>query len=238
MMRIARSRGIARVRTHASFNQVGIKERLIVTETDISGYRYSESECGCVHSYLLPAIEKALSDFQIEPSTAFDLGCGNGAVASWLDQKGFTVSGVDPSETGIAAANAAHPSINLKVGSAYDPLHETFGSFSLLTSLEVVEHVYAPRDYAKCVYNLLSPGGYALISTPYHGYCKNLALALTGKMDKHFTALWDHGHIKFWSPKTLTQLLTEAGLTVERIDRVGRIPQLAKTMLAIVRRSN
>lgn len=208
-----------------------------MTTTNISGYRYTKSECGCAHVYLLPAIEKAFRDFRIQPSTAFDLGCGNGSVANWMQQKGFTVSGVDPSDTGIAAANAAHPTVNLKVGSAYDPLQESFGTFPLLVSLEVVEHVYAPRDYAKCVYNLLSPDGYALISTPYHGYLKNLALAVTGKLDKHFTALWDHGHIKFWSPQTLTQLLTEAGLDVVRIDRVGRIPQLAKTMLVVARKS-
>ena len=203
---------------------------------NISGYRYSKSEWSCAHTYLLPAIEKVFQDFRIEPSTAFDLGCGNGAVANWLQQKGFTVSGVDPSHTGIATANAAHPNLNLRVGSAYDPLHESFGTFSLVVSLEVVEHVYSPRDYAKCVYNLLSPSGYALISTPYHGYLKNLALAVTGKMDEHFTALWDHGHIKFWSAQTLAQLLAEAGLTVARIDRVGRIPQFAKTMLVVARR--
>jgi 2-polyprenyl-6-hydroxyphenyl methylase/3-demethylubiquinone-9 3-methyltransferase len=82
----------------------------------------------------------------------------------------------------------------------------------------------------------LSAGGYALISTPYHGYLKNLALAITGKMDKHFSPLWDHGHIKFWSRESLTQLLSDTGLTVVRIDRVGRIPPLAKTMLAIVQK--
>ncbi len=209
-----------------------------MTETSISGYRYTQSECGCAHEYLLPAIDRAIRDFEIEPSPAFDLGCGNGSVANWLHQKGFTVSGVDPSDTGIAAANQAHPALNLRVGSAYDPLHESFGTFPFLVSLEVVEHVYAPRDYASCVYNLLSPNGYALISTPYHGYLKNLALALTGKLDQHFTALWDHGHIKFWSRDTLTQLLTDAGLSVVRIDRVGRIPQLAKTMLTVVQKRN
>lgn len=188
------------------------------------------------HKYLLPAIEKAIRDFRIQPSPAFDLGCGNGSVANWLHQKGFAVSGVDPSDTGIATANAAYPSLNLRVGSAYDPLQESFGTFPFLVSLEVVEHVYAPRDYAACVYNLLSQNGYALISTPYHGYLKNLALAVTGKMDKHFTALWDHGHIKFWSPETLTELLAEAGLSVARIYRVGRIPQFAKTMLVVVQK--
>ncbi|MFM6377322.1 MAG: methyltransferase domain-containing protein [Microcystis sp.] len=106
----------------------------------------------------------------------------------------------------------------------------------MLISLEVVEHVYAPRDYAKTVYNLLQPGGYALISTPYHSYLKNLALAATGKMDEHFTALWDHGHIKFWSVKTITKLLTEANLSVDKIYRIGRIAPLAKTMIILARR--
>ena len=76
-------------------------------------------------------------------------------------------------------------------------------------------------------------GGVALITTPYHGYWKNLALALTGTMDDHFTALWTHGHIKFWSRGTLGQLLDEAGFENIRFHRVGRIPPLAKSMIAV-----
>jgi 2-polyprenyl-6-hydroxyphenyl methylase/3-demethylubiquinone-9 3-methyltransferase len=68
------------------------------------------------------------------------------------------------------------------------------------------------------------------------GYLKNLALAVSGKMDAHFTALWDHGHIKFWSMKTLRLLLEEVGFTNIRFHRVGRIPPLAKSMFAIARR--
>lgn len=103
-------------------------------------------------------------------------------------------------------------------------------------SLEVVEHVYFPRKYVATLYDLLEPGGVAIISTPYHGYWKNLALALTGKMDDHFTALWDYGHIKFWSFKTLRLLLEEAGFRDISFQRIGRIPILAKSMLAIARK--
>jgi 2-polyprenyl-6-hydroxyphenyl methylase/3-demethylubiquinone-9 3-methyltransferase len=74
------------------------------------------------------------------------------------------------------------------------------------------------------------------VSTPYHGYLKNLALALSGKLDKHFTALWDGGHIKFFSIATLGQLLREAGFKDLRFVRVGRIPPLAKSMLAIAKK--
>jgi 2-polyprenyl-6-hydroxyphenyl methylase/3-demethylubiquinone-9 3-methyltransferase len=83
---------------------------------------------------------------------------------------------------------------------------------------------------------LLEPGGLLIASTPFHGYWKNLALALTGKMDRHFTALWDHGHIKFWSEDTFRRLLEEAGFQDVRFQRVGRIPPLAKSMIAIARK--
>lgn len=76
----------------------------------------------------------------------------------------------------------------------------------------------------------------AILSTPYHGYWKNLTLAIFGKMDAHFTALWDHGHIKFWSMRTLTILLEEAGFRDIQFERVGRIPPLAKAMIAVARK--
>jgi len=201
------------------------------------GFRYLSAKNSQAHAYLLPALSAELN--KIRPSLAqdelrlFDLGCGNGSVASALTQQGWQVSGVDPSASGIEAARKAYPNLNLQKGSAYDDLVSDYGRFPVVVSLEVVEHVYAPRDYAKTLFDLVETGGTAIISTPYHGYIKNLALALTGKMDSHFTALWDHGHIKFWSMKTLTALLEEAGFINIRFLRVGRIPVLAKSMIAI-----
>jgi len=215
-----------------------LEHNLRMAETDISGYRFDDAACNCAHDYLLTTIEGVLREIDPQPRRAFDLGCGNGSVADWLRKKGYAVAGVDPSTSGIAEANRAYPDLDLRVGSAYDPLHETFGRYPLVVSLEVVEHVYAPRDFARCVRDLLEPGGHALISTPYHGYLKNLLLALTGGMDRHFTALWDHGHIKFWSPATITQLLGEVGLSVLRVHRVGRLAPLAKSMLVVARRDS
>jgi hypothetical protein len=102
--------------------------------------------------------------------------------------------------------------------------------------VEVVEHIYGPEDYAKTLFDLVEPGGTAIVSTPYHGYLKNLALAVSGHMERHFTALWDHGHIKFWSIPTLTTLLTEVGFRDIRFLRVGRIPALAKSMIAVAQK--
>jgi carbamoyltransferase len=47
-------------------------------------------------------------------------------------------------------------------------------------------------------------------------------LAFSGKMDNHFTALWDGGHFKFWSRETLSGVLTERGFTDVRFVGTGR----------------
>ena len=210
-----------------------------MNSNQINGYKWANAELNTSHGYLLPAvfdelnlIGKKLQKFNNEKKI-FELGCGNGSVSSVLERCGWDVTGIDPSIEGITQANTKYPNIKLHEGSAYDDLVKIYGQYPVVTSLEVVEHLYDPRSYAKNLYNLLQHGGTAIISTPYHGYIKNIALALTGNMDKHFTVLWDHGHIKFWSIETLKFLLEEAGFVDIHFKRVGRIPILAKSMIAI-----
>ena len=187
--------------------------------------------------YLWPTVIAELDRLQLpaDRRRVFEVGCGNGALAHELSHRGWAVTGIDPSESGIAEARKGGPG-EFHVASAYDELAGRFGTFPAVVSLEVVEHVYDPRRYARTVYDLLTPGGVAIISTPYHGYWKNLAIALRGRFDSHHNPLWDHGHIKFWSVATLTALLTEVGFEVLRFHRLGRIPALAKSMVAVAKR--
>jgi 2-polyprenyl-6-hydroxyphenyl methylase/3-demethylubiquinone-9 3-methyltransferase len=204
---------------------------------DISGYHYDGAELSHSHEYLIPKVSQLLNDIAWPAERRlFELGCDNGSVAAKLAATGYHVTGVDVSEEGIANANQKFPRIALHRGSAYDDLAAKYGQFPALLSMEVVEHLYAPREFAKTAYDLLLPGGIAIITTPYHGYWKNLAMAVTGQMDRHFTVLWDHGHIKFWSFNTLTQLLKEVGFVDVHFYRVGRIPMIAKSMIAVARK--
>jgi 2-polyprenyl-3-methyl-5-hydroxy-6-metoxy-1,4-benzoquinol methylase len=187
------------------------------------------------NAYLWPVLQRVIAD-QGTRGRALDIGCGNGATANMLAQLGFEVVGIDPSASGIAQARHAFPGIQFERASAYDDLERRFGTFSLVVSLEVIEHCYDPRHFAKTVFDVLEPNGRAFISTPYHGYWKNLLLAITGKWDAHLTALWDGGHIKFFSIKTLRSLLEETGFRQIQFLRVGRIPPLAKSMIALVRK--
>lgn len=197
-------------------------------------YHYGPPEEGCHHKYLMPEILAILRGEGAK--RVFDLGCGNGFVADLLEKHGYDVTGVDPSDDGIRFATQCYPHLKIHRGSAYDDLAVAHGTFPIVISLEVVEHVYDPRSYSATVYSLVAEGGLAVISTPYHGYWKNLALALAGQMDRHYSPLWDHGHIKFWSMETLRQLLREAGFVSITFRRVGRIPPLAKSMIAMARK--
>jgi 2-polyprenyl-3-methyl-5-hydroxy-6-metoxy-1,4-benzoquinol methylase len=196
-------------------------------------YVYTDTAHAHTHSYLLPIVDRALAEMAAK--TVFDLGCGNGAVAKYLS-KSFDVVGIDYSASGIAQAQAAFAGLRLEHRSAYEDLAAEFGQFDAVVSLEVVEHLFDPRAFTRRIFDLVRPGGGIIISTPFHGYWKNIALALTGKMDAHFTALWDGGHIKFWSARTLRTLLVEAGFVSIRFKCAGRIPPLAKSIVAIARR--
>lgn len=187
------------------------------------------------NDYLWPALLAAIDSRTWQERRAFDLGCGNGAIAARLAELGWDVTAVDPSESGIQYAKLASPKIKAEIASAYDDLSSRYGKFPLVISLEVIEHCFEPRAFARTFVSLIEPGGLGLLSTPYHGYWKNLALALSGKMDTHFGPLWDNGHIKFFSISTLDQLLREVGAKIIGFERVGRWPRaLAKSMIAVV----
>jgi 2-polyprenyl-3-methyl-5-hydroxy-6-metoxy-1,4-benzoquinol methylase len=195
---------------------------------------YCDTSPTWANAYLWPVLKDVLSHHKISHRRAFDLGCGSGATANMLSNLGYDVTGVDVSETGISLGRQSFPHLKLHIGNVYDDLAETYGQFPLVVTLEVIEHCFDPKRFAKTFYDLIAPGGVGLLSTPYHGYLKNLALAVTGKWDKHLTVLWPGGHIKFFSVVTLRTLLLEAGFNDIRFIRVGRIPSFAKSMVAIV----
>lgn len=196
----------------------------------LTQYAYSEAAPAHTATYLMPSVQTLLSQYGAR--RILEVGCGNGANAAELAKR-YAITGIDPSESGVEIARAHYPQLQIEVGSAYEDLKSRFGVFDTVLSLEVIEHLLEPRQFLLRVHQTLEPGGRLIISTPYHGYLKNLALALTGKLDAHFTVLWDGGHVKFFSVKTLSQILRECGFQPQKIMRCGRIAPLAKSMLVV-----
>jgi 2-polyprenyl-3-methyl-5-hydroxy-6-metoxy-1,4-benzoquinol methylase len=162
-----------------------------------------------------------------------DLGCGNGYLVNHLISLGYNAYGTDASEQGIAIAAEGNPGRFFVQDLSTNELpHELQGlQFDTIISTEVIEHLYDPEKFIDFCKQALVANGELIISTPYHGYLKNLLLSLTNKWDEHMSPLWLGGHIKMWSVKSLGSLLSGKGFTVTQFEGCGRIPYLWMSMI-------
>ncbi len=200
-----------------------------------SEYQYNSSHLDHTYNYLSTQLLAMLpppvntSDDKI---CILDLGCGNGSFSNLLNDIGYNVVGIEQSESGIKIAKQNYPDCQFINASIYDlPYDELKFGFDVVTSVEVIEHLFDPKQLIRAAKQCIKPGGTIILTTPYHGYLKNLVLALSGNMDKHFTTLWDGGHIKFFSVPSLTELLEKEGCTDIKFKFAGRFPYLWKSMI-------
>ena len=161
-----------------------------------------------------------------------DLGCGNGSFTSLLATQGYQTKGIDHSLSGVEIAKQHNENLEFEQHDITSPLNENYQSkYDAAISIEVIEHLLLPRKLLENAYSSLKPGGVFILTTPYHGYWKNLALALTNSFDEHWHPLRDYGHIKFFSKPTITSLFNEFEFQNIGFTTVGRIPPLARSMI-------
>ncbi len=182
------------------------------------------------HSYLVP---KVISLVPAGARRVVDIGCGNGYLAGVLAGRGFEVVGVEPSPDGIAQARAAHPDVRFEQAWVDEMGTKLGADYDVVIATEVIEHLPAPRTLLRAGLQLLRPGGTMILSTPYHGYWKNLALSVAGAWDWHFHVHADGGHVKFFSTRTLGNMVLECGFRSVEFAYCGRAPWLWKSMIAV-----
>lgn len=200
--------------------------------TQYKDYGFHESAASHMHRHFMPPIFELCGELR-SGTRVLDVGCGNGFTAGEFLSRGCQVVGLDLSESGIQLARKTYPTARFEVLAADEQVLAQLGEkpFDIVVSTEVVEHLYSPREYARGCFAALRPGGRFICTTPYHGYFKNLALAVTNKWDSHLSPLWDGGHIKFWSRRTLGQLLLDTGFVNLQFRGAGRLPYLWMTMV-------
>jgi len=194
-------------------------------------YGYTDNEPSHTFFYLHDALLSMLN--KDSNRCILDLGCGNGHLVSYLIKQGYDAYGTDASDNGITIAKKGYPDRFFVQDLSTDKLPTELQKlrFDTIISTEVIEHLYNPEGFIEFCKNALQKNGELIISTPYHGYWKNLLLAVLGKWDSHHDPTWHGGHIKFWSRQTLSKLLTEKGFTVTGFKGCGRAPYFWKSMI-------
>ncbi|HVU04055.1 MAG TPA: class I SAM-dependent methyltransferase [Polyangiaceae bacterium] len=126
-----------------------------------------------------------------------DLGCNVGYGTELLSETASQVVGVDLSPAVVAAARKRVHAPNVEFRLLPDPrLPFPDGSFELVASFQVIEHVPEPASYLAEIRRVLVPGGHAIFTTP------NAAI----RIDPGMTP-WNVDHVKEYRARELEPLL-------------------------------
>ena len=161
-----------------------------------------------------------------------DVGCGGGLAAEALSRHGFDVLGIDAAGDVIDAARA-HAALNeaepakggtgprYRAALAEDLLAEG-ARFSVITALEVVEHVPDPAAFLRVLVALLEPGGLLFLSTLNRTRRSFVTAILGAEYVLRLLPVGTHDWRRFLTPAELARMTRAAGARV--IDSAGLAP--------------
>jgi 2-polyprenyl-6-hydroxyphenyl methylase/3-demethylubiquinone-9 3-methyltransferase len=146
--------------------------------------------------------------------SALDIGCGAGLLCEPLARLGAAVTGVDAAAENIAAASAHAEGMGLDIRyMAGEVAGLDIGTFDLVTSVEVIEHVADKPAFLKDVAARLAPDGLLVMSTPNRTAASRVLLVGAAEA-VGYVPKGTHHWEDFVTPEELEALLAEAGLAV------------------------
>jgi SAM-dependent methyltransferase len=148
-----------------------------------------------------------------------DASCGGGFFVSFFNQLGVEVVGADISANAILRARRINPSTRFVAASAEAALPFASGSFDIVWFGETLAHLFNGHNALSEFNRVLKPGGHLILTTPYHGRLKNLAIALFS-FSEHFYP--DNYRIRFYDRRGLASSLKWAGFTPRQWSGIGR----------------
>ncbi len=158
-----------------------------------------------------------------EGLTVLDLGCATGRNGRHLLERGVArrVLGVELDPAMAAEARRHYERV---LGADLDQpaaMAELEGeSFDCVLAGDVLEHLREPERLLGRLTALLSPGGRIIVSVPNVQHLETfIQLYLRGTWPREERGLFDRTHVRFFTRRNLLELLTGAGLVVERLER-------------------
>lgn len=185
--------------------------------------RYDEEyfEGGNLDSFLdyrHPVFRQVLarvSKFHLTKRRMLDVGCGTGEFLQDALEEGWEVEGIESS----------HPAAEFARNKKQLPVHHATlqnapfapESFSVITLLDVLEHLRDPREEMLRVWNLLESGGIAVVRLPNTNF-HLLKCRICDAMRITDYGLQMRFHLNHFTPATMTTLLQQTGFRPLSID--------------------
>ena len=145
---------------------------------------------------------------------ALDIGCGAGLLCEPLARLGAAVTGVDAAAENVTAASAHAEGVGLDIRyMAGEVAALDIGTFDLVTSAEVIEHVADKPAFLRDVAARLAPDGLLVMSTPNRTTASRLLLVGAAEA-VGYVPKGTHHWEDFVTPEELEALLADVGLTM------------------------
>jgi len=194
----------------------------------------SPSQDGTPHLYLRSAIARDIGRMEIQDSLVkiarlvaprsrvLDVGCSIGTLGEYLTkEKACLVDGVDSSTEALEIARPHYREIRL-ADLEKDSLTDLYEkhSFDFIVLADVLEHLRQPADTLIQARELLDSDGKIIISIPNIAYVGIVLEMLRGNFEYRDQGLLDATHVRFFTRRSMKQLLNNLGLECTLVDLV------------------
>jgi 2-polyprenyl-3-methyl-5-hydroxy-6-metoxy-1,4-benzoquinol methylase len=162
----------------------------------------------------IQAYERVLDSFEPYRKTnkLIDVGCGIGYFLEVAKKRGWEVYGTEFTEEAVKMCESKGAS--MKLGPLNTKDYEA-GSFDIITSFEVVEHINNPREELSSFNKILRKGGLVYCTTPNFNAVERFQLGAS------WNVLTYPEHLSYYTPKTLKGVFKETGFKTKKVLATG-----------------
>lgn len=176
----------------------------IPTEEELGQHYAKYPRNVAVSPITIKRYEELLEEFEPYRRTnrILDIGCGDGHFLTVAKSKGWNVFGTEFTDEAVEVCRTKGIEMHKGIIQSW----QGEGNFDVITSFEVLEHIMDGREHAATVNSLLGKGGLFYFTTPNFDSLSRRWLGGKWKMIEY------PEHLCYYTAKTITHLLTGAGL--------------------------
>ena len=142
-----------------------------------------------------------------------DVGAADGFLSALLTAQGWRVTALerDPAQ----AERARDRCEQVVVADLDEASPQLPGPFDAIVYGDVIEHLADPLEALRSIDQSLAPGGVVIVSVPNVAHLWVRLSLLAGRFDYGDRGILDRTHLRFFTRRSLLELLSAAGLAVE-----------------------
>lgn len=182
-------------------------------------YIFPASEKSRREKIFKPRVDKVIElckKYRIPTKKSLDVGAGFGTFCEELQNRNIfkSVVAIEPiPNLAITCRSKNIETIEQPIERVEFPDDE---KFDLITSFEVIEHLFSPEEFVKHCRRLLKPGGLFVLTCP-NG--EGLDISVLKKQSDNV----DYGHLNYFNPLSLANLLKKNDFTILENQTPGKL---------------